>query len=74
MAADEWAENVDNNAFTNGAAKVLLQDATEAAGILGIKADPDWMVVSDNIPILTDQTGLPKSMQLITGKESNRQM
>jgi protein-glucosylgalactosylhydroxylysine glucosidase len=52
VAADEWAENVDNNAFTNGAAKVLLQHATEAAGILGIKADPDWMVVSENIPIL----------------------
>jgi protein-glucosylgalactosylhydroxylysine glucosidase len=52
VAADEWAENVDNNAFTNGAAKVLLQHATEAAGILGIKADPDWMKVSDNIPIL----------------------
>ncbi|HTB26903.1 MAG TPA: hypothetical protein VK711_16135 [Puia sp.] len=52
VAADEWAENIDNNAFTNGAAKVLLQHATEAAGILGIKADPDWMQVSDNIPIL----------------------
>jgi trehalose/maltose hydrolase-like predicted phosphorylase len=52
VAADEWAENVDNNAFTNGAAKVLLQNATEAATILGVKADPDWMVVSENIPIL----------------------
>jgi protein-glucosylgalactosylhydroxylysine glucosidase len=52
VAADEWAENVDNNAFTNGAAKVLLQHTTEAAAILGIKADPDWMVVSENIPIL----------------------
>jgi protein-glucosylgalactosylhydroxylysine glucosidase len=52
VAADEWAENVDNNAFTNGAAKVLLKHATEAAAILGIKADPDWMLVSENIPIL----------------------
>jgi trehalose/maltose hydrolase-like predicted phosphorylase len=52
VAADEWAENVDNNAFTNGAAKVLLKDATDAAAILGIKADPDWMLVSENIPIL----------------------
>jgi trehalose/maltose hydrolase-like predicted phosphorylase len=52
VAADEWAENVDNNAFTNGAAKVLLQHATEAAGLLGIRADPDWMVVSENIPVL----------------------
>jgi trehalose/maltose hydrolase-like predicted phosphorylase len=52
VAADEWAENVDNNAFTNGAAKVLLKHATEAAGILGIKADSDWALVADNIPIL----------------------
>jgi trehalose/maltose hydrolase-like predicted phosphorylase len=52
VAADEWAENVDNNAFTNGAAKVLLKNATEAAAILGLKADPDWMLVSDNIPLL----------------------
>jgi protein-glucosylgalactosylhydroxylysine glucosidase len=51
VAADEWAENIDNNAFTNGAAKVLLQHAAEAAAILGIRADPDWMQVSDNIPI-----------------------
>src|SRR5450432_1166973 len=52
VAADEWAENVDNNAFTNAAAKTLLQDATEAAKVLGIVPDPDWMVVSENIPIL----------------------
>ena len=52
VAADEWAENVDNNAFTNGAAKLLLKNATDAAKILGVRADPDWMVVSDNIPIL----------------------
>jgi trehalose/maltose hydrolase-like predicted phosphorylase len=52
VAADEWAENIDNNAFTNAAAKMLLRHAGEAAAILGIKADPDWMLVSDNIPIL----------------------
>ena len=52
VAADEWAENVDNNSFTNGAAKVLLQHATEAAKILGLAADPDWMQVAGNIPIL----------------------
>lgn len=52
VAADEWAENVDNDAFTNGAAKMLLQHATEAAKILGITADPDWMQVASNIPIL----------------------
>ena len=36
VAADEWAENVDNNAFTNAAAKANLQFATEAAKLLGI--------------------------------------
>lgn len=52
VAADEWAENVDNDAFTNGAAKANLQYATAAARILGITPDPDWMQVAQNIPIL----------------------
>ena len=52
VAADEWAENVDNNAFTNAAAKANLKYATEAAQILGLNADPDWMNVANNIPIL----------------------
>ena len=52
VAADEWAENVDNNAFTNAAAKANLQYATEAAKILGVAADADWMNVFNNIPIL----------------------
>lgn len=52
VAADEWAENVDNNAFTNAAARANLQFATEAAKLLGLNADPDWMNVANNIPIL----------------------
>jgi len=52
VAADEWAENVDNNAFTNAAAKANLQYATDAAKILGVAADADWMLVANNIPIL----------------------
>lgn len=52
VAADEWAENVDNNAFTNAAAKANLKYATEAAKILGITADADWLNVANNIPIL----------------------
>ena len=58
MAADEWAENVDNNAFTNAAAKSNLQNATEAAKILGIVPDPDWMNVANNIPILKLENGV----------------
>lgn len=60
VAADEWAENVDNNAWTNASAKAALQYATKAAEILGVSADPDWMVVSNNIPILKMDNGVTK--------------
>jgi protein-glucosylgalactosylhydroxylysine glucosidase len=58
VAADEWAENVDNNAFTNAAAKANLKYATEAAKILGIAADADWALVANNIPILKMNDGV----------------
>jgi trehalose/maltose hydrolase-like predicted phosphorylase len=52
VAADEWAENVDNNAYTNAAARTNLQDAINAAHVLGLTPDPDWANVRNNIPIL----------------------
>ena len=58
VAADEWAENVDNNAFTNAAAKANLQFATEAAKIIGTAPDPDWIHVAGNIPILKMDDGV----------------
>jgi len=60
VAADEWAENVDNNTFTNAAAKANLQFATEAAKILGIVPDADWTTVANNIPILKMDNGVTK--------------
>jgi len=58
VAADEWAENVDNNAYTNGAAIANLKAAITAANILGISANSDWQNVADNIPILKMQNGV----------------
>ncbi|MEO1518506.1 MAG: glycoside hydrolase family 65 protein [Bacteroidota bacterium] len=52
IGANEWEENIDNNAFTNGMAKTVLGYATKAAQELGLKADPDWMHVAENIPLL----------------------
>lgn len=60
VAADEWAENVDNNAFTNAAAKSNLQFATEAAKVLGLIPDPDWVIVADNIPVLKMENGVTR--------------
>ncbi len=60
VAADEWAENVDNNAWTNAAAKANLQYAAEAAKILGVQANGDWKQVADNIPILKMENGVTR--------------
>jgi trehalose/maltose hydrolase-like predicted phosphorylase len=68
VAADEWAENVDNNAFTNAAAKANLQNATEAAKVLGIVADADWMNVANNIPILKFPDGTTKEHAMYNGE------
>jgi len=68
VAADEWAENVNNNAFTNAAAKSNLQYATEAAKILGIAPDADWMNVANNIPILKLENGVTKEHAAYNGE------
>jgi trehalose/maltose hydrolase-like predicted phosphorylase len=68
VAADEWAENVNNNAFTNAAAKANLQFATEAAKLLGVTADPDWAHVASNIPILKFADGVTREHATYNGE------
>ncbi len=68
VAADEWAENVDNNAFTNAAAKANLHYATEAAKLLAINPDPDWMNVANNIPILKMPDGVTREHATYNGE------
>jgi len=69
VAADEWAENIDNNAFTNAAAKANLQYATKAANILGITPDADWMNVANNIPILKMDDGVTREHAQYNGEK-----
>ncbi len=69
VAADEWAENVDNNAFTNAAAKANLTYATEAAKLLGITPDADWMHVASNIPILRFPDGVTREHATYNGED-----
>lgn len=68
VAADEWAENVDNNAWTNASAKAVLQNATAAAKLLGVTADPDWMQVANNIPILKMENGVTREHATYNGE------
>lgn len=68
VAADEWAENVDNNAFTNAAAKLNLKNAKLAAAILGLPENKDWELVEKNIPVLTFPDGVTKEHATYKGE------
>ena len=49
VGADEYAPNVDDNAFTNGAAKVALTNAVKAAQVLQVQPDERWEKIADGI-------------------------
>jgi trehalose/maltose hydrolase-like predicted phosphorylase len=58
VGADEWAENIDDNAFTNGVAIKALENVVKAASILGKKVDPAWAETANCIPILKLDNGV----------------
>ncbi len=60
IGANEWQENIDNNAFTNGMAITSLRYAAQAARELGLEPNPDWEHVAQNIPILKFPDGTTK--------------
>ena len=68
VAADEWAENVNNNAFTNAAAIANLNFATAAAKVLGLNPDNDWNYVAQNIPILKMENGVTREHESYKGE------
>ena len=67
IAADEWAEGIDNDAFTNAAAIANLQAAALAAKVLGFNPEPDWQLVADNIPVLKFPDGVTKEFATYKG-------
>ena len=69
IGANEWQENIDNNAFTNGMAITVLRYATQAAKELNLPPDPDWEHVASNIPILKFQDGTTKENATYNGEE-----
>jgi trehalose/maltose hydrolase-like predicted phosphorylase len=72
QAADEYTGNVDNDAFTNGAAKQNLAAATAAAKILKLTADPDWERVRANIPILKFPDGVTREHATYNGETTKQ--
>ncbi|MFN8352811.1 MAG: glycoside hydrolase family 65 protein [Spirosomataceae bacterium] len=68
VCADEWAENVDDNAFTNGIAKEVLEYATEAAEELKLKPNPKWEEVADNLVIHKFPDGVTREHATYNGE------
>ncbi len=53
---DEYVEQVDDSVYTNVAARDALRFATQAAGLLGQPARPQWAQVADGLRVLFDSS------------------
>lgn len=51
VCADEWAENVNDNAYTNAAASLNLIYANEAARVLGLPVNKHWAEIAEGLVI-----------------------
>lgn len=69
IGANEWQENIDNNAFTNGMAITVLRFAAQAAKEIGVAPDADWEHVAANIPVLKFPDGTTKENSTYNGEE-----
>jgi trehalose/maltose hydrolase-like predicted phosphorylase len=68
VCADEWAENVDDNAYTNGMVKEVLDFATEAAEELKMPVNPKWEEVMTGLVILRNADGVTKEHATYNGE------
>ncbi len=68
VGADEYAEGVNDNAFTNGVAKVALRYATLAAKELGKSADPSWDETAEKIRLLKFEGGVTQEYDGYAGE------
>ena len=68
VCADEYAEGVDDNAFTNAAARCALQDASKAAALCGIKAPVSWNAVAKGLRIPKFSDGVTREYEGYDGQ------
>lgn len=68
VGANEFAPNVDDNAFTNGAAITALDYAIRAAKAVGEAADPRWEKVKTGLRILRMPDGTTKEHAAYDGE------
>lgn len=69
VCADEYAEGVDDNAFTNSAAVCALQNACKAASICGFKAPNTWSEVARKMRIPKFEDGVTMEYEGYKGQK-----
>ncbi len=67
VGADEYAQHVDDNAFTNASAIEAIRNTIKAATILGEPIDPNWKAVSDQI-IIHSKNGITQNYKGYEGQ------
>jgi len=70
--ADEWANNVTDNAFTNGATIRALEYAVKAAKVCGENAPAEWSEIAKNICIHSFEDGTTKNYKTYTGQTTKQ--
>lgn len=68
VGADEYAENVDDNAYTNAAAWKNLEVATQAARVLKLEPNPDWAKVASKMVLLQFEDGVTQEYKGYKGQ------
>lgn len=68
VGADEYAQNIDDNAFTNGSAKLALDYAVRAAALLNKKGNPLWSKVSRLLRFYSFPDGVTKEYRNYSGQ------
>lgn len=68
VGSDEYAINVDNDAFTNGSARQVLKAATSAAKLTGQPADPVWQEIAEKLVIRKFPDGTVKEHDTYQGE------
>ncbi len=69
VGADEYAQNVTDNAFTNGAVKTAMRNAVKAADLCGFEAPEEWGLIADGIRILTGEDGVTLEYEGYSGQQ-----
>lgn len=67
VGADEYAQHVDDNAFTNASAIEALKNTIKAATILGEPIDPKWIDVSEKI-VIHNENGITQNYKGYKGQ------